>query len=151
MSGAHWWLILVVANCAIGFLWWRRGRAYSAVDRSLEVGYRSLIRGFLFWSNLPWLAMGLSILLGLVPSTYAYLEPGSINPFVQLWWGIVVAEGALGTYWIYFRGGAEMLIKHPGLVTLPARSPSVIKLYWMACLAAGALGLAMLHPGFGGD
>jgi hypothetical protein len=96
------------------------------------------------WGNLPWLIMGAGILFGDVPSVVDYFNPRSSNPFIA---GFFLSFGFLwvvGTYWLFARGGAEQLVRHPGLFQ-PISSPSAIKILWLLCLAAGVAGVSALY------
>ena len=50
----------------------------------------------------------------------------------------------LGSYWIYFRGGAEELARHTGLLR-GVRSAGSFKLVWAIVLIAGVIGLVLMR------
>ncbi len=142
----HAWILFIAVMCANAAVWWTRARKVIADKPELESGYRSLIRGWLIYGNIPWLVMGYGMLFGRVTSIEQYLHPQS-NPHVLAWYGSVVAIWVLTAYWIFLRGGAEALIRHPGLLNLPTQEPWVVKAVVALTLAGGVIGLAMVFLG----
>ena len=45
--------------------------------------------------------------------------------------------------WMFFHGGAEALVKYPGLLNLPHR-PWEVKVYFLLSLAGEVVGLALM-------
>ena len=116
----------------------------------LEAGYRSLHRGSLVWMNVPWALMGLGIVTGRVSSVHEYLIPSAGNPNVKLWWFVIGALAAWGTFWM-FTGGAQRLAQHPGLLFVPRGSPKRIKLIWLGGCLWNLFFAALLFSGFPAD
>jgi hypothetical protein len=140
----YFWVAFILTTAANAAIWWSRGKPYRERDASLTEGYRSLVRGFLFWGNVPWFVMGLGILVGSVPTIFHYFNPKSLNPFVLGWFGSIFVLWVLGTHWLFFRGGAEQLIRHPGLIQPQPKSPSAIKNLWLLGLAGGIFAIFMM-------
>ena len=107
----------------------------------LAAGYRRLIRGYLFWSNLPWLVMGVGLEIGGLPSIFSYFRPRDGNPFVLAFFVVVVVLWILSFWWLFFARGAEFLVEHPGVFGGLPRSPTAIRIYCSLCLAGGIAGL----------
>ena len=143
----HFWIAFIFVTLANGAIWWYRGREHRERDPTLVEGYRSLIRGFVTWGNLPWLIMGAGILFGGVPSIFHYFDPTSPNPFIAGWFGSLFLLWAAGTYWLFARGGAEQLVRHPGLIQSDITSPSTIKALWLLCIAGGVAAVAAMYFG----
>jgi hypothetical protein len=97
---------------------------------ALEAGYRRLIRWWLIWANLPWLVMGAGIVFGGVPSILHYLSPVD-GPFVLAFYGTIGLQQISAFYWIFFRGGAEDLIDHPGLLNVRVKKASWVKAFFV--------------------
>ncbi len=91
----------------------------------------------MIWGNLPWVFMGLGCEVGGVPTVFYYFRPRDGNPFVIAFFASPAVIWALGTYWLFARGGAEMMIRHPGLLNVSFQSPALLKLFWCVCLAGG--------------
>jgi hypothetical protein len=142
----HSWLLFVAVTCANGAVWWSRGKKEIANHPELEQGYRQLVRGWLIYGNLPWVVMGAGILLGGVPSVWQYLNPRN-GPFVIMWYVTVVALWVATVYWVFLRGGAEALVRHPGLLNLPVQQPWAVKALVVLMLLGGVAGLAMMILG----
>ena len=139
------WILFIVVTCINAVVWWRRGRNARLEDPSLEEGYRSLIKDFLLWANLPWIVLGVLILSGFVPSTLSLLESRSRNPYVLGWWVAVVATHVWSEHWILFQGGAEKLIRYPGLLNLRTSSPAVIKILSLLAFAGEVVAVCLLQ------
>ena len=58
---------------------------------------------------------------------------------------LVFVVWILGTYWLFFRDGAELLVSHPGLLNVPSSNPLVIKLLWVLCLGSGVVGIVLMY------
>jgi hypothetical protein len=136
----HLWLLCIAATIINALIFWVRSRHHGYNDPSLEGGYCQLFWGILTWGNIPWVIMGLGILVGGVPSTFHYFRPRDGNPFVLAFFASVFIIWALGTYWLFVRNGAEMITRHPGLFNGDIKSPAFIKLFWCLCLAGGIVG-----------
>ena len=91
--------------------------------------------------------MGYGILFGGVPSLDSYLVPGH-DPLVIAWYVSVVIIWILTAYWIFLRGGAESLVRHPGLLNVQTQDPRVVKALVALMLAGGVIGLAMVARGY---
>lgn len=142
----HMWVLFMGATCVTALLWWNRGRTEAAGNPELAAGYRSLVRGFLIYGNLPWLVMGIGIVAGGVPSAVHYFDLRN-GPFVILFYVTIVALWVASTYWVFVRGGAEALIRHPGLFNIDIQAPWAIKMTFLLSLAAGVTALAAMLSG----
>ena len=110
----------------------------------LADGYATLIRGYLIWMNIPWIVMGIGCTVGGVPTVMHYFRPQDGDPYVLAWFASVFLLWIAGTYWLLFRGGADMLVKHPGVFNPNISSPIMVKLLWFTCLAGGVFGVIMM-------
>jgi hypothetical protein len=142
----HAWLIFVVVTCLNGASWWYKGRREMAENPDLKPGYRRLVWWWLICGNMPWLVMGAGILSGSVPSPWHYFSPRN-GPFVIAFYITVVALWIAAFHWLFFRGGAEDLVTHPGLLNLRTQSPRAVKGLFLVALAGGVAGLLMMILG----
>jgi len=110
----------------------------------LAAGYQRLFNGVLLWGNLPWVVMGVGIVVGGVHSVFAYFQPRDGNPFVLAWFGVVIALWLLGFYWLIARRGAEFLVEHPGLLRGFPKSPAMIRFFYCLMVAGGTVGLVLM-------
>ncbi len=143
----HFWLLILLANCVNAAVLHFRGLRNSKTKPELSEGYGKLVRGYLIWMNFPWVVMGLGILTGEAPTFRDYLNLRAGNPYVTLFVSVVVAEWLLGLRWIFFRGGAEMLVSHPGLFNRDFTKPYQVKLMYSLCVLGGIFALAALYYG----
>lgn len=118
-------------------------------DPSLAEGYRTLIRGFLFWGTLPGIVAGAGMIFGGVDSAFDYFRPQDGNPYVLAYFGTITLIWILGTYWLFFRGGAEMLVRHSALLGDKVTRPRTVKVFWVICLVGGIAGVISMY--FNGD
>jgi hypothetical protein len=146
----YFWIAFLVVTVVNGRAWWNRAQIRIQSQPDLEPGYRRLYRGYLFWVNLPWLAMGLGILCGAVPSISDFLRPSEGNAFVLSWWGLIAAMLVLGTYWMFFGGGAETLERHPGVYGIPPWNASKLRMFWLGALAWNVAIFTLFWLGFPG-
>lgn len=89
--------------------------------------------------------MGIGILTGEVSKSSDYLNIGAGNPYVTLFVSVVVAEWLLGLRWIFLRGGAEMLVSHPGLLNYDFTRTYQVKLFYMLSVIMGIFAVIMLY------
>jgi hypothetical protein len=91
-----------------------RTRRHALRDPSLALGYQRIILGFVVLSELPWLiALAVVGILG-----------GTI--FTGLWSGAVTVW-VIFAYWVFAKGGAEMLVSHPGILNFTPSNPTWVK------------------------
>lgn len=139
----HFWIAFVVVTVVNGRTWRNRVQSLIQEQPALGPGYQRLYRGYLFWLNLPWIAMGVGIVSGQVTSIFDFLRPRDGNVFVLWWWGLNAILLSLGTYWIFFRGGAQTLARHPGVYMVPRWPAAKLRFFWLA-VVVWHLGIATL-------
>ena len=81
---------------------------------------------------------------GGVPSVFHFFRPRDGNPFVLAFFASVFVEWVLGTYWLTYRGGAQMLVNHPGLFNVDLKTPRMVVFFWFLSLAGGILAVIMM-------
>jgi hypothetical protein len=145
--GKWFWAICIFVAFLNARTFQSRAHPHIQAHPELEEGYRTLTKGFLFWGNLPWVVMGIGCIFGGVPSVFDFFHPRDGNPFVLAFYFSVLLVWILGTNWLLFRGGAEMLVKHPGILNVDFKSPRTIVLFWFLCLAGGIVAVIMLFFG----
>jgi len=118
-------IIVMFLNAAVFSF---RAKKQIAQSPELEDGYRKIIRGFVIWGNIPWVVMGIGCTVGGVPSVWHYFNPEAGNPYVLAFFASAVLVWIIGSYWILFRGGAQAIVDHPGILNLDIKNPLVIKL-----------------------
>lgn len=121
-----------------------RASQHIIAHSELRDGYRTLTKGFVIWGSLPWVVMGIGIVFGRVPSIFNFFRPRDGNPFVLAFFASVFLVWILGTYWLVFRGGAEVLVKYPGVLNINLKSSRSVMIYWFICLAAGVFAVILM-------
>src|SRR5262252_1879017 len=131
------WIVAIAITCLNAYS--LRSRGQKEVDRNPELaeGYARLFKGYLILINLPWLVMGLGILVGSTRDVFDYLDPRAGNVYVMLFHITTIVLYALGAYWVYFAGGAEFLVRHPGAMNIDVKSPRALKLFYGLMLLGG--------------
>jgi hypothetical protein len=142
------WLFFIVVSFINAVIFQLRAKEQTRRRPELAEGYHKIIRGFITWGNLPWIIMGVGIMLGGVPGIFEYFRPADGNPYVIAFYGSVFFVWILGTYWIFIKKGAEMLVSHPGLFNRDFSSPTAVKLIWLLMVAAGIAAVVMFYSGF---
>ena len=142
------WLLCVVFTSVFVFRAQRAAKGYIVKEPELASGYRTIIRGYCILLILPWLVMGIGCTIGGIPSFWHFLNPEEGNPFILTWFiSNFIVLGVI-SYWIFFRGGAKMLIKHHNVLSIDTSYPYVIKLVWIGFLVLGIavlLSMWMVH------
>lgn len=143
LIGRYFWVALLAVSALNAALLRRRFRAYAAGHPEREPGYRLALRWFVGVNLLLWGWMGLGIVAGAVPHVFAYLVPLAGGPYVLVWHMLYVTLWALGLVWVLFRGGAEFLVDHPGLLRPNVTSPRLIKIM-LGLISLGVLLVELL-------
>lgn len=144
----YFWLLAVFTTFLNVMVYKFRAQKHIRKNPKLKPGYDKLFRGYMFWLNIPWLVMGVGCEWGNVPSVFHYFRPQDGNPYVQAWFVSIIVLWILGTYWLLFKRGAEILSEYPGAFVIYRRfkieeitDPKIIRIIWFACLAGGIAGL----------
>jgi len=147
----YFWAICILVTCLNAVILKGRSKSHIEGNPELAEGYRKLIRGYLFWMNLPWIVMGIGCIVGGVPTMFHFLRPRDANPFVIVWWAVLFVLYGLSFYWVFLCKGAETLAKYEMISyssfgdTGHVSSPKVVKLIFLLFLAAGVVAaIAML-------
>jgi hypothetical protein len=147
----YFWLIGIIVTGINWVIFRKRAQRYIEEKPELKDGYEALFRGYLLWMNIPWVVMGIGCTVGGVPSVWQYLRPRDANPYVLAWFASVFLLWVIGTFWLFFRGGAETLSRHPGAVEFrygfkrkDIARPIVIKFFWLLALTGGIIGVVLM-------
>lgn len=108
----HWWLIFIIVTCFDGAILWSWFESRVGENEDLRDGIRKVILGFVFWGNIPWTVMGIGSTIGKVPTLWHYFRPQDSNPYVLAWFASGLLIWILGFYWVFYRGGAELLSRN---------------------------------------
>lgn len=140
----HTWIIFIAVTIINGIIFKVRSQSYIAKNPDLKDGYNKLILGWLICFNIPWVIIGIGDLTGLTNDVWDYFPPDPMNPWVLVFHAYLVAFGVIGSYWIFLRGGADFLVKHPGIFRFGGigsqkdiTSTTTIKIVWSVIVAAG--------------
>lgn len=147
----HFWVAFVIVTVLYARAWWREAQETMRRRPELVEGYRRLLRAQLTVGLAPALLMGAGVVLGRVRGVLDFLRPNEGNPFVLLWWGVVLSLVLILTGWVVLGSGAEMLERHPGVYGVPRGPARSIRLFCLAFAALNLLGAAMFFAGFAGS
>ena len=142
--GKWFWAAAMVITLLNGFIFRYRSKKHIMENPELEEGYRNIFNKFIIWGNIPWIVMGIGCTVGNI-QTCNYFNPEEGNPYVLAFFASVFLVWIAGSYWLFFNGGAEDLVSHPGLFRHELKSPAAVKLYWMVCLIGGLFGVVMMY------
>ena len=147
----YFWVVAVIVTMINLLIFRKRAQKHIQDNPHLEEGYASLFRGYLLWMNIPWVVMGIGCTFGEVPSVWHYFRPRDGNPYVLAWFVSIFFLWILGTFWLFFRDGAETLVRHPGalefrygLKNKDITNPVLIKAFWLLALAGGVVGVVLM-------
>jgi hypothetical protein len=148
----YFWFLAIIGT-AINWLRFRnRAQKHIKENPQLAEGYATLLRGYLFWMIMPWVVMGIGCTVGRVPSVWNYFRPRDRNPYVLAWFASVFFLYLLGTFWLFFQGGAEKLAQHPGAVEFrfgwfkrkDITNTAWIKFFWILMLTGTLIALVIM-------
>ena len=122
------WLIAIAVTCVNAYLLRSRAAAEVARNPDLKEGYDQLFKGYLICLNVPWLVMGIGLMVGGARSVFDYFDPRAGNPYVIAFHLTSLILWALLVFWIYLGGGAEFLVRYPGVMNVDIKSPLTLKL-----------------------
>jgi len=138
------WAVCIAVTFFNAGVFRARARQHIAENPELLEGYRTITKGFVTWGNLPWVVMGVGCVFGGVHSVFDFFRPRDGNAFVLAFFVSVFLLWVLGTYWLAFRCGAEMLVKHPGLLNVNLKSTRAVMVYWFLSLAGGVVAVVLM-------
>ena len=140
----HLWVMFILVSFLNAIIFKYRAIRESEKDPSLEKGFNTIIKGFLFFSNIPWIIMGLGIETGSVAAIALFLRPQDGNPYVVGFLISISLLWLLSAYWLFLRGGAEMLARHSAIFNGNLSSPVKWKKFWISALIGGIIALVMI-------
>jgi hypothetical protein len=147
----YFWVVAIIVTMINLLIFRKRGQKHIQDNPHLEEGYTSLFRGFLLWMNIPWIVMGIGCTFGGVPTVWNYFRPRDGNPHVLAWFVTIFFLWILGTFWLFFRDGAEKLVRHPGALEFwcglkkkDITNPVLIKTLWLLALVFGVVGFVLM-------
>ena len=108
------WILFIVAILINGFLFKSRSKTHIAENPDLEKGYNDIFKGYILLGSIPWLIVGIGNLTGITRSITDYFFPRQMNPMVLCFHASLILLLLLSIWWVYFRGGAEFIERHPG-------------------------------------
>ena len=147
LLGKWFWLLFIGVTFLNGAIYKSRARTHVERNPDLAEGYERIARGFVVWTSLPWIVMGIGCTVGGVPSVLHYFNPRGGNLYVLAFYASLFLLWILGSYWILFQDGAMMLVKHPGLLNPDIKNPLIVKLLWVACVLGGIVAFVMMYAG----
>lgn len=144
------WVLFIIGTIINANLLKYRSKKHIDQNPELKKGYQDYFRGMLILGNLPWIIMGIGNLAGLTKNIFEYFNPRQMNPIVLLFHAIIIILWVAGIRWIYFKGGAEFVEKHPGLIQMKGFGEShditarQLKLFYALALIGGIMAMIMM-------
>ncbi|CAN5139913.1 hypothetical protein BH09BAC4_BH09BAC4_06300 [soil metagenome] len=128
-----------------------KSRVQEHIDKNpdLKAGYDQILKAMLIYGTIPWLIMAIGSLTGLTNSVYDYLHPRTLNPVVLLFTLYIIVLWMLAARWIYFKNGADLLARHPGVFTIRgfgsnSVTSTMIKIVFALALLGGIVGMTLM-------
>jgi hypothetical protein len=138
------WILFILVTVINAFYLKARSQKFIAKQPELQEGYDQLFKGYLTYLNIPWIVMGIGVLFGGVPGIFGFFRPRDGNIFVLAFHASVVILWILSIWWVYFKGGAEFLVKYPGVLNQDIKSPILLKILFGVMLIGGIFGMAFM-------
>jgi hypothetical protein len=108
--GRYFWLLCLAIGGYQYFVGLRSLSSKDPADPRASAEAIALRRWVAVFSELPWLVMGVGIVIGGVPNIWNYFRPQDRNPFVLAWFVTVFLLAFYFAYWVFFRGGAQKVV-----------------------------------------
>ncbi len=146
----HFWIAFIIATFINGLILKQRSKKYIKENENLTEGYKKYFKGFIFFGNLPWIIMGIGDISGMTNNTFDFFYPRDMNPIVLIFHATVIFLWILLIWWTYFKGGAEFMEKHPGLIQSTGFGASdkvsakYIKIIVPFTISGGIMGMIMM-------
>ena len=136
------WIFGFVVSIANAFIFNERSKKYIAQNPELKEGYTKLIKWFLIFFNIPFMIIGIGELSEMTHGIQMYLAlPKSLNPILLIFHLYMFLFIVFSSIWIYARGGADFIAKHPGIIAFRGlgsdndiTSALTIKIIWTAVI-----------------
>jgi len=138
------WVLFILVSVLNAFYLRIRSKKFIEKQPELKEGFDRLITGELIYLNIPWVVAGIGIVFGGVPGFLSYLTPRHGNLFVLAFHATIIALWIFTFWWIYFKGGAEFLVKYSGMANYQLKSPVFLKFLFALELAFGIAGMVLM-------
>jgi len=146
----HAWILFIAATVGNALFIRHRSKDLIAEDPGLAEGYQQIFKAILFYGNMPWVIMAVGMLSGLTNNVFDYFRPRDMNPAVLAFHAAVIILWVLFTRWIYLKGGAAFLERHPGVLvkrgfgSVTYLTAKEIKMFVPLMLLGGIAGVLMM-------
>lgn len=142
----HFWIVIIIVTLINGLDWKSKSKKYIIENPERKESYNKLIKGWLIYANIPWVIMGFGMLTGITNDMRDFFNPSQMNLIVLVFFFSIIFLWLLGSYWIYLKGGAEMLVEHPGFIPKTKKENKKleiikVKLLWAMAIVSGIFGL----------
>lgn len=144
------WVLFIVVTVVNYFIIKSRVQEHIDKNPELKAGYDKILKALLISGTIPGLIMAIGSLTGRTTTMYDYLHPRTLNPFVLILHLYIIVIWILAVRWIYFKEGAEILVRHPGIFTIRGLGNSatptsiLIKTVFALALLGGIVGMTMM-------
>jgi hypothetical protein len=112
----HGWILFILVTLLNGIILKFRANKYIKQNPELKEGYDNYFKGWIIFGSIPWTIMGIGDLTGMTNNIFEFFAPRMMNPIVLFFHFSIIGLYVLMTWWIYFKGGAEFMANHPGLL-----------------------------------
>jgi len=138
--------ITVISSAAMGM---RLRKKYCLPDNPELLKFHTMfVRYLILWCNIPWIVMGFGSAVGSVPTLFHYFHLSEGNPYVISWVISVIWVWGIGSYHVFFRDGAEMLVRYPDILKFAIPEPSIIKLFCLTFFGIGLIKIFIILGNF---
>ena len=130
-------------------VYYGRARRHVISEPELAASYGTLIKGYLAWTNIPWVVMGLVVLSGGADNVFDFLSPRERGAGVMIWYVSAGMVWLAMACWILFFDGDVALSKHKAFFgAYFPRSPYMIRLYAIFMILVGVIVFALTWSGY---
>lgn len=144
------WVMFIAVTIVNYFIFKSRTQEHIDKNPDLKAGYDKILRTILIYGTIPWVIIALGNLTGLTNTVFDYFRPRTLNPFVLAFHLYIIVIWILTVRWIYFKNGADFLVRYPGFVHIRGFGNSItptstlIKIFFALALFGGIAGMTMM-------
>lgn len=144
------WVLFIVVTVVNYLIIKARVQEHIDKNPDLKAGYDKILKAILIYGTIPWWIMAIGSLTGQTNSVYDYFHPRTLNLIVLILHLYMIVIWVLAVRWIYFRNGADLLVRHPGIFTIRGLGNSftptltLIKTFFALALLGGLVGMALM-------
>ncbi len=139
------WVVGIIITIMRAFMWRFTGKAYIEKNPELLEGYKKYSKNFVLLECTPWIIMGICSQCDNLTFFDFVFYKNTESLFVVFFLASLLLMTLFEFKWLFFRGGAEIIVKHPGLFGINFTKARVLKTAHCFAASCGVDGYVWLY------